>query len=226
MRDRHPAPTLLAWALAAGLAAAPRPARAEAPAPATATAAQEGREAKARAWFTNTPLFDQDGRERRFYDDVLRGHVVLLSFMFADCFDACPLITQKMNVVRRELGEAFGGPVRFVSLTVDPAHDTPARLRAFAAKQGALDPAWTFLTGPTESVYGVLRRLGQQVGDPADHNTGFFLGDTRTGHWLKVRPDMPPASVAEMVRRLLEEAGPAAGPAPAVAPATAPGSPG
>ncbi|BDG04030.1 SCO family protein [Anaeromyxobacter oryzae] len=163
------------------------------------------REAKARAYFTNTALKDQAGKPRRFYDDVLRGHVVLLSFMFTRCFDACPLITRKMNAVRTELGDRFGPDVQFVSLSVDPENDPPAELRKFAEKQRAVSPAWTFLTGRKADVQLVLRKLGQLGDEPGDHYTGFIVGNVRTGHWQKVRPDAPAATVAEMLRRLADE---------------------
>lgn len=173
--------------------------------PATRAAPAADRDAKARAYFTNAELVDQEGRTRRFYDDVLRGNVVLMAFVFTRCPDACPLITQKMNGVRRELGERFGREVRFVSMSVDPAFDSPAELRKFAERQAAVHGAWTFLTGDEDAVAGVLRRLGQAVGDPSDHFTGFIAANVRTGHWMKVRPDVPAPGVAEMLRGLAAE---------------------
>ncbi len=183
---------------------------------AAAAAATEGREAKARAYFTDTALVDQDGEPRRFYDEVLRDRTVLMSFVFTTCLDACPLIVKKLNAVRAELGERFGREVRFVSLSVDPEQDTPAALREFARKQGALHEGWTFLTGEKGDVKTVLGRLGQFVEDPSDHFTGFIAANVRTGHWTKVRPDMPAAAVADLMRRLADEQAPA--PATATAP--------
>jgi protein SCO1 len=192
---------LPALALAA-LLALPAAARAGAPAAAE-------RDAKARGYFTDTLLLTQSGRPVRFYDDVLRGKVVLVSFMFTACNDACPLITQKMNAIRHELGDAFGAEVQFVSLSVDPDNDTPAALRAFAERQRAVHPAWTFLTGPKPDLNLVLAKLGQLSDDPTDHFTGFLAGNARTGHWQKVRPDAPAESVAEILRTFAAE--PAAG---------------
>jgi len=129
-------------------ARAPAPAAAPAgtPAPTTDAAAAD---AKARAWFTDTVLLDQDGRPRRFYGDVLQGQVVCLSFIFTNCGEACPLIMQKLKRVRAQLGERARG-VQFVSLSVDPENDTPAALQAFAAKHGATGPGWTAQSNPPE----------------------------------------------------------------------------
>ena len=48
-------------------------------------------DAKARDYFTNMELIDQDGERLRFYDDVLKDKVVVISFIFTNCEGACPL---------------------------------------------------------------------------------------------------------------------------------------
>ena len=141
---------LLAVLLATALAA-PAVLAAEGPPAATA----EARRAKARDYFTDTVLVNQGGKQVRFFTDVLDGNVVVLSFVFTRCMEACPLICQKLNGVRRQLGEQFG-KVRFVSLSVDPDFDTPTELSRFAAKQEAVYSNWTFLGGKKENVSLVL----------------------------------------------------------------------
>lgn len=168
-------------------------------------AAEAAREEKARAWFTDTVLTDQAGREVRFYADVLRGRTVCLSFQFTECREACPLIMARLGKVRRELGEAFGRDVHFVVLSVDPEHDTPEALRRFAKVHAAEEPGWTYLTGSRAAMKAVLSRLGTWVEDPSDHTTAFVAGNARTRHWTKVRPDLPPVAVAELLRELAEE---------------------
>ena len=190
---------LLAVVLAAALAA-PAPLAAEGPPAATA----EARRAKARDYFTDTVLVNQDGKQVRFFTDVLDGNVVVLSFIFTRCMEACPLICQKLNGVRRQLGDQFG-KVRFVSLSVDPDFDTPAEFTRFASKMEAVYPNWTFLGGKKENVSFVLKRLGEWPEEPGDHTTAFMAGNVRTGHWTKIRPDMPAAAIAETLRRLAAE---------------------
>ncbi len=200
MRRLHPP----ALALAVALALPASPARAADAAPAAAE-----RTAKARAYFTDTVLQDQSGRDVRFYSDVLAGNVVCLSFIYTACGDACPLIMQKLNRVREAMGPQ-AGEVRFVSLSVDPANDTPAALRAFAAKHRVDGPGFTFLTGPRDSMATVLKKLGEWVEEPGDHSTALVAGNLRTNHWTKIRPDAPPRAVADVLRGLAEEKGPAA----------------
>ncbi|MCM2334139.1 MAG: SCO family protein [Anaeromyxobacteraceae bacterium] len=179
-------------------------------------AAEAAREEKARAWFTDTILVDQAGREVRFYSDVLKGRTVCLSFQFTECREACPLIMAKLGRVRRDLGEAFGRDVHFVVLSVDPEHDTPEAFRRFAKVHGAEEPGWTYLTGSKAAMQAVLTRLGTWVDDPSDHTTAFVAGNARTRHWTKIRPDLPPVAVAELLRGLAEER-PGARPAAAAA---------
>ena len=190
-------------AAAALLLALAAPAWGAEPAPAAGSPAT--RQEKARGYFTDTVLVDQDGKAVRFYSDVLQGNVVVVNFIFTRCTDACPLLTRRMNTVRRALGDRFGRDVRFVSISVDPEYDTPQELRRFAATQDAAFTGWTWLTGKKADVDLVLARLGEVVEDPAGHSTGFLAANVRTGHWTKVRPDVPANVVAERVRELADE---------------------
>ncbi len=181
-------------------AADPTPA---APGPASPAAPDE----RARSYFTDSILLDQDGRAVRFYSDVLQGNVVVVNFIFTRCTDACPLLTRRMNAVRRALGDRFGRDVRFVSISVDPEYDTPQELRRFAEKQEAFFSGWTWLTGKKEDVDRVRKRLGEMGENPGDHSTGFLAANVRRGHWIKIRPDASPAVVAAQVRELADEDG-------------------
>jgi protein SCO1 len=194
-----------AAALAVGEARAAGAPPATAPSAATAVkGSPEARRAKARDYFTDTPLVNQDGKPVRFFSDVLDGNVVLVSFVFTRCVGACPLICQKLNGVRRALGDRFG-EFRFVSLSVDPDFDTPAELTYFAKKQEARYPNWTFLGGEKANVSLVGKKLGEWPEEPGDHTTAFLAGNVRTGHWTKIRPDMPAATIADTLRRLADE---------------------
>ena len=90
----------------------------------------------------------------------LRGKVLAVTFIYATCTDTCPLLTAKMVQIQRGLGRDFGPRVRFVSITVDPAVDTPDVLRAYAKAHGANVEGWSFLTGTPGQIEDVLRRYG------------------------------------------------------------------
>jgi len=82
----------------------------------------------------------------------LRDHVWVADFFFTSCRGICPVLTRTMADLRQRLPEA-----RLVSFSVDPEHDTPAVLAAYADSVAA-DSAWTFLTGPPDAV----RRLAEE----------------------------------------------------------------
>jgi len=130
---------------------------------------------------------------------------VVVNFIFTRCTDACPLLTRRMNAIRRELGDRFGRDVRFISISVDPEFDTPRELTRFARMQEADHAGWTWLTGRKEDVDRVRARLGEVADSPGDHSTGFLAANVRNGHWTRIRPDTSSALVAERVRELADE---------------------
>jgi protein SCO1/2 len=166
----------------------------------------EDAEAKARAWFTDAPLVTQYGKPVRWYTDVLKDKVVVIDFIFTRCAGACPILTERLNAVRRELGPLFGDKVRFVSISIDPDFDTPKELVGFARVHKAEYPEWLFLTGKKADVKAVVSRLGQWTEDPTEHSTLFIAGNARERHWTKIRLDTPAESFALQVRKLVEGA--------------------
>ena len=90
----------------------------------------------------------------------LRGRVVAVTFIYTGCPDICPLLTQKMVDVQDELGADFGAKVAFVSISLDPEHDTPEVLKDYAEFWGAKPEGWSFLTGSPEAVRDVTRHYG------------------------------------------------------------------
>ncbi|MBK6852670.1 MAG: SCO family protein [Burkholderiales bacterium] len=158
----------------------------------------------AATYFTELELQTQDGRPVRFYSDVLQGRTVLINVIYASCKDACPLLTQQLNEVRAHLpADMFGKQVFFVSLTSDPANDTPQALKEFAKKQGADVPGWTFLTGRKDRVDHILKKLGQYSETIEGHSTLFIAGNVPAKRWSKIRPDAAAAAIAERLVTLV-----------------------
>lgn len=162
------------------------------------------REQRARSYFGDDVLLDQDGVGRKFYSELLKDRVVLLNFVFTQCRDACPLMTQRLRTVRQQLGDSFAKTVYFLSLSVDPEHDSPQQLKAFAQKQRADEPGWRFLTAEPATMQALLRRLGQFQGQPEDHSTLLIAGNPAKGHWLKIRPDSPVEAIVAKLQGLSE----------------------
>jgi protein SCO1/2 len=103
-------------------------------------------------------LTDQDGRPVSLAS--LRGHVLLLDFVYTHCPGPCPILTGRNVAVQRALPPELAEQVRFVSISLDPARDTPEALRAYATAHGADLARWSFLTGEPDAVADVLERYG------------------------------------------------------------------
>lgn len=103
-------------------------------------------------------LVDQHGDTVR--TDDLHGTVWAVSFIFTNCKGVCPLISAKMARVRDTLAAEglLGTRARLVSITADPARDTPGVLREYAETFGGSTAAeWAFLTGSPPAA--VLRMI-------------------------------------------------------------------
>jgi protein SCO1/2 len=111
----------------------------------------------------STALLDQRGR--RFSFANTNGRTTVVSFMYTRCRDAqmCPLVAAKFARMQREVR---GSPVRLVTVTLDPAFDTPKVLARYGAAYGAHPTVWTFVTGSAATIDDVAGRLGIVVERP------------------------------------------------------------
>jgi protein SCO1 len=107
-------------------------------------------------------LVDETGASTGIAD--LRGYVIAVTFMYTRCPlpNFCPLMDRHFKAVQDRVGSdaQLKGQVRLLSVTLDPAYDTPAVLAKHAARLGADPAVWRFVTGPKERV----RRFGGQFG--------------------------------------------------------------
>jgi protein SCO1/2 len=121
-------------------------------------------------------LTSQTGRQ--FDSSALAGKVWVADFIFTTCPGPCPRMSSQMQSIANEVKQLPN--VRFVSFTVDPQHDTPEVLAAYA-KNFRADDRWYFLTGAQP----VLQRLDRNVFKLGDvdgslaHSTRFVLVDQR-----------------------------------------------
>jgi len=158
---------------AAGSAAA-EPAAAEAPAPSRGAAIS----------FPDAPLLDQRGNAVKLATGAIGDRIVVMDFVFTTCTTICPLLSGIMAGVQDGLG-ADEADVALLSVTVDPARDTPARLEAYAKKWHA-GPRWTFLTGERDAVKRVLEAAGAYTANFSAHPPMVLVGDGRTGRWVRL----------------------------------------
>ncbi len=161
-------------------------------------------------WFTNVEVTAHDGRTYRFYDDLLRGKVVMINFFYTDCDELCPLATQNLAVVRDLLNARTGAPVSMYSISLRPARDTPERLAAYARTYG-VGPGWLMLTGKPDDIELLRHRLGFVDSDPLqDADLEQHLGTVRIANepmhrWIMTPALLNPAAILRSVKRVIPE---------------------
>lgn len=141
----------------------------------------------------NVPLVTHDGRKVRFYDDLVKGKLVVFNMMYTNCSNICPPNTANLLAVQQALGEKVGRDIFMYSITLQPDFDDPAALRQYM-NQYRIGAGWTFLTGKRDDVDLVRRQLGFFNLDPvADADLRQHTGMLRIGHDARDRWSMIPA---------------------------------
>ncbi|HVT58645.1 MAG TPA: SCO family protein [Thermoanaerobaculia bacterium] len=133
-------------------------------------------------YFPNIALRTQDGKEVRFYDDLIKDKVVTINFFFAQCEEVCPVVMANLARVQKLFGGRVGRDLFMNSITLKPEQDTPAVLKNYAEMHGA-QPGWTFLTGNHGDIELLRRSLGFTNPDPrVDKDVNQHIGNVRYGN--------------------------------------------
>jgi protein SCO1/2 len=156
----------------------------------------------------NVALVTHEGRVVRFYDDLVKGRIVAINFMFATCRKACPAATEHLVEVQKSLGERMGRDVTFLSISLDAERDTPEILRGYARAHGA-GPGWIFLTGRHDDIELLRHKLGAYDLDPivdsdrTQHAGIVILGNEPRGRWKAISALSKPVRIRQAIERTI-----------------------
>lgn len=155
--------------------------------------------------FGTVPDFRLTERSGRAVTNAdLAGEIWVANFIFTSCAGVCPVLSTRMAELREVLRDS-APRVRSVSVSVDPTRDTPAVLHEYAARYGADETGWLFLTGEREPLYLLIRdgfRLSVAERSPEEdagagelitHSDRFVLVDHRArirGYYRGTEPDV------------------------------------
>lgn len=142
-------------------------------------------------------VYDQDGKPRNFYRDLIRGKTVAINFIFTTCTGVCPPMTATLRRVQENL-PPHTSPIQLISISVDPTTDTPPRLHEFAAKFKA-GPGWTFVTGDKNEIDEILRALGVAVANKNDHTPMILIGNERADYWTRIYGLSSPTTITQTI---------------------------
>ncbi len=171
-----------------------------------ATAALRASEAAIGRVVADHPLVDR--RERPVSLASYRGKPLLVSFVYTGCFDVCPVTTQALALAVDRLNSTFGSEsFNVVSVGFNQPFDSPAAMRAFAAKAGAAAANWEFVSPAPDSVDALLGDFGfTYVATPTriDHVLAVSVLDGDGRIYAHVYGDRPsPEQLAEPLRQML-----------------------
>ena len=164
---------------AQGHAQARAPAQDHAAHAAHAAAAMESMSGETAAGtIADVPVQDQSGRTWHFHRDLVQGRLVAINFIFTRCTTVCPLLGTRFAQVQKQLGDD-AARVALISVSIDPANDTPERAKTFLLKQ-SMTGRMDFLMGTREQLEPVWKGFAiQPQQENLEHSAHTVLADAR-----------------------------------------------
>jgi protein SCO1 len=131
-------------------------------------------------------LYDQDNRV--VSTDQFKGKRIVLNFIYTRCPVAtmCPAATARMMALQAEIKRRAIKDVQLVSISLDPAYDTPPVLKRYASERGIDTGNFCFLTGPEKAVRSLLTSFGVLV-IPSDNLFKHTLSTVLIDRDLRIR---------------------------------------
>jgi protein SCO1/2 len=133
-------------------------------------------------YFPNLVLTTQDGKQVKFYDDLVKDKIVVFNMFYAKCEGICSPVTRNLVRVQNLLGDRVGKDILFYSFSLKPKEDTVAALKHYA-EMHKVKPGWLFLTGSADDMETIRRKLGFVDPDPeVDKDTSNHIGVLKYGN--------------------------------------------
>ncbi len=130
-------------------------------------------------------LVDMNGAEISLRGVLSSSSPIMLNFIFTTCTTICPVMSATFQQVQEELGSNRSN-VLMVSISIDPEHDTPAKLKEYASKYN-VGSQWKLLTGTFENSIAVQRAFGIYAGDKMNHKPVAFLKEQGSENmWVRL----------------------------------------
>lgn len=139
--------------------------------------------------------------------EALAGRSVALQFIFTRCQTICPLLSANFSEVGKALGDSLGRETALYSISVDPAHDSPAVLREWGDRFGR-KPGWDLLTGSTHDVDSLLKALRVATAVREDHSPLVLVGADDGARWIRLHGLSSPSEIARQMTALRPLAAP------------------
>jgi protein SCO1/2 len=104
----------------------------------------------------------------------LQGKMLIINFFFTSCTSICPTLSHNMQKLSKALKKE-DSLIQFISITVDPEHDSMMPLRKYANRLDVNHDKWFFMTGNKEAIYQYARKeLELKVPQPPKEGNDFI----------------------------------------------------
>jgi len=129
-------------------------------------------------------LISMDGTKTSLASALKHDGPVMLQFIFTTCPTICPVMSSILSAAQSKLSADLS-KVRLISISIDPEHDTPERLREYARKFRA-GRQWLFLTGSTEDIAAIQKAFDAYRGSKIRHEPLTFLRAKPGDQWVRL----------------------------------------
>jgi protein SCO1 len=152
----------------------------------------------------NFSLTDQFGKRVSLAE--FKGKPVVLTFLYTNCPDQCPLTAEKLHATLQELGNAAPN-VGVLAVSTDPARDTTSAALKFSQSH-RMQEYWHYLVGPKSklapiwSAYSIYAQPEQQT---VNHSLGLYVIDKQGNERVFLGNDFTPGQLAADLQVLLKE---------------------
>jgi len=154
-------------------------------------------------YYTNAVFRTHENKRVRFYDDLIKGKIAIINFMYASCDRYCPTSIACLSRLQALLGDRLGRDMFMYSFTLKPDMDTPEKLAAYAKANGARH-GWYFLTGDEYDLTSIRFKLFRLDDPLVDFSVDIhasmlrIINDNNSQWTAWVLPD-PPALIREAI---------------------------
>lgn len=157
---------------------------------------------KSQVLIPDVVVLNEQGKRVRLYTDLIKDKVVLFNFFYTTCSYVCQMQGSDLSEVQARLGKRLGKEVFLISISMDPANDTPERLRHWARALG-VKPGWTLVTSTSAEIKTMLKTFtGNDPGPRERHYSVVFIGDDKSGKWISADGLAGPEGLIELINSL------------------------
>lgn len=156
----------------------------------------------AKFFIPDVEVLTQDGRQVKFYTDLVKGKKVLISFAFTSCRLTCPMVGRNFQKLQEKIGKDLGKDVFLITVSTDPTVDTPQIFKNWGEKYNRRD-GWTLVTGEETKMKELLQTLtGSTEPREGEHTSLLILFDGVSGAWKTTSSLMEPQILLDKLNKL------------------------